>query len=147
MSSNQVVSLYWYEATLSFIWSVISHGDGFRKRRALYRVTDFHRDYYIFYFITLRHLHPQESNSASFFLCWSLANTKSRVPTLHFFYPRRGYVTVYWSQIRVLSSPSEGSSLAAVIINNCWIPGVYWYSKNSSNSYAHTLLKHAYIFY
>ena len=34
MSSNLVVSLYWYEA-LFFILSVISHGDGFRERRAL----------------------------------------------------------------------------------------------------------------
>ena len=30
--------------------------------------------------------------------------------------PQRGYVTVYWLRIRVLSSPSEGRPLAAVII-------------------------------
>ena len=39
--------------------------------------------------------------------------------------PQRGYVTVYWLRIRVLSSPSEGRPLAAVIINDCWIPVVY----------------------
>ena len=31
-------------------------------------------------------------------------------------------MTVYWSRIRVLSSPSEGRPLAAVTINDCWIP-------------------------
>ena len=104
-------------------------------------MTDSHRNYYIFYFITLRHTHPQESSSASFFLCWSLPNIKSRVPTLHFFLdPQRGYVTVYWSRIRVLSSTSEGRPLAAVIINDCWIPGVYWYS-GTPVSDTHTHIK------
>ena len=59
---------------------------------------------------------------------WSLATIKSRVPALHFLDPQRGYVTVHWLRIRVLSSPSEGRPLAAVNINDCWIPVVYWYS-------------------
>ena len=45
----------------------------------------------------------------------------SHVPVLD---PQHAYVTVYWSWIRVLSSPSEGRPLAAVIINDCWIPWV-----------------------
>ena len=47
-------------------------------------MTDSHRNYYIFYFITLRHLHPQESSSGSFFLCWFLAS--SRVEFQRYFF-------------------------------------------------------------
>ena len=84
---------------------------------------------YIFYFITLRHSHPQESSSVSFFFVGHLQTSRVEFQCYIFLDPQRGYVTNYWSRIRVLSSPSDGRPLAAVIINDCWIPGVYWYSE------------------
>ena len=85
-------------------------------------VTDSHRNYYVFYFITLRHSHPQKSSSGNFFFCWYIASSSVEFQRYIFLDHQRGYVTVYWSRIRVLSSPSEGRPLAAVIINDCWIP-------------------------
>ena len=72
--------------------------------------------------LSLSYSHPQESSIESFFLCWFLAPSSVEDQRYIFLDPQRGYVTVYWSRIRVLSSPSEGRPLAAVIINDCWIP-------------------------
>ena len=58
---------------------------------------------------------------------------KCRVPTLFLFDPQREYVTAYWSRIRVLSSPSEGRLLAAVIINDCRIP---WFTVQIKPSFS-----------
>ena len=68
MSANIVGPLYWYEATLFFILSVISHGDGFRERRALeWLIPITIIIYFLFY-------HSQAlAPSGSFSLCWFLA--------------------------------------------------------------------------
>ena len=50
--------------------------------------------------------------------------------------PQRGYVTVYWSRIRVLSSPSEGRPLAAVTINDCWI--LWFINSELSATFSHS---------
>ena len=59
----------------------------------------------------------KESSSARYFSFVGHSQL-SRVEFQRYIFldPQRGYVTVYWLRIRVLSSPSEGRPLAAVII-------------------------------
>ena len=85
-------------------------------------MTDSHRNYYIFLFYHSQELAPSRVEFWELFPLLVSRTLKSRVPTLLFLDPQRGYVTVYWSRIWVLSSPSEGRPLATVIINDCWIP-------------------------
>ena len=84
--------------------------------------------------LSLSRSYLQESSAESFFLCWFLALSRVEFQRTFFLDPQRGYVTAYWSRIRVLSSPSEGRPLAAVLINNCWIPIVTSRSEFQLNS-------------
>ena len=125
MSSNLVVSLYWYEAPF-FVLSIISHGDGFRERRAREWLIPI--GIIIFFILSLSSTRTLKSRVPRAFSFVGFSHPQASSTNVIFFYPQRGYVTVYWSRIRVLSSPSEGRPLAAVIINDCWIPWfIVWY--------------------
>ena len=101
-------------------------------------MTGSHRNYYILYFINSQTLATSRVEFCDiFFLCWSLVYQESSSNATFFLDPQRGYVTVYWSRIRVLSSPSEGRPLAAVIITTAGSRRLM-VSRNSSISYIHT---------
>ena len=81
--------------------------------------------------------HIESSSARSFSFVGHSQLSRVEFQRYIFLDPQRGYVTVYWLRIRVLSSPSEGRPLAAVIITTAG-PGCLFKFMNSSISYTHS---------